>query len=168
MGKEDMEDELYLPDNLEACQRQLSETRRKVEETEDKYLRAAAEVENVRKWTERNVLARAKEDQRTQLHLFLDVMDNLERALSQPAESITLYRGVELTMLQLKKALASAGVERIQVEPGDSFDPAYQEGVGVRYGEVDEPEIGEVVQTGYLYENELLRPARVVVIKPRD
>ncbi len=163
-----MEDELYLPDNLEACHRQLTETRRKVEETEDKYLRAAAEVENVRKWTERNVLARAKEDQRTQLHLFLDVMDNLERALSQPAEVTSLYQGVELTMLQLKKALASAGVERIQVEPGDSFDPAYQEGIGVRYGEVDEPEIGEVVQTGYLHKNELLRPARVVVIKSQD
>lgn len=163
-----MEDELYLPDNLEACRRELSETRHKLDETEDKYLRAAAEVENVRKWTERNVLARAKEKQRSLLYPFLDVLDNLERALTQPAELITLYKGVELTMIQLKKALADAGVERLQVEPNDSFDPNYQEGVSVRHGEVDEPVIAEVIQAGYLHENELLRPARVVVIKPRD
>lgn len=168
LGKDAMEDELSIPDNLDACRRQLSETLRKLEQTEEKYLRAAADVENIRKWTERNVLARAKEDQRSQLQPFLEVIDNLERALSQPAELITLYRGVELTMIQLKKALANAGVEPIKAEPGDPFDPNYHEGVGARYGEVDEPAIDEVVQTGYLYENELLRPARVTVIKPRD
>lgn len=167
-GKGAKEDELYLPDNLESCHSQLTETRRQLEETEEKYLRAAAQVENVRKWTERNVLARAKEDQRSLLHQFLDVMDNLERALSQPADLTSLYKGVELTMIQLEKALAKAGVERIKVEPRDSFDPTYHEGISVRYGEVDDPEIAEVVQTGYLHENELLRPARVAVIKPRD
>lgn len=114
------------------------------------------------------MLARAKEKQRSQLHPFLKVMDNFERALSQHAELITLYRGVELPMIQLKKALADAGAEQIKVEPGDPFDSSYHEGVGARYGEVDEPTIAEVVQTRYLYENELLRPARVIVIKPSD
>ncbi len=92
-----------------------------VDESKDKYLRAAAQVENVRKWTQRDTLARAKENQRNLLRQLLEV-----------------------------------------------FDPTYHEGVEVRFSDVDTPIVAEVVQPGYLYENELLRPAGVVVLKPID
>lgn len=159
---------LTLPESLEQCQAELTETRREMEELKDRFLRAAAQIENVRKWTERDVLARSKENQRKLLRGFLDVVDNLERALAHPADAEVLAQGVRLTLKQMEKALAQAGIERIQVEPGDAFDPTYHEGVEARAAEVDEPMVAEVVQPGYLYENELLRPASVIVLRPED
>ena len=159
-------EELFLPDNLENCHTELTETRHELEETKDKYLRAAAQVENVRKWTERDVLTRAKENQGKLLRQLLEVMDNLERALAQPAEPAVLYQGVQLTRMQLQKVLTQAGVEQITVEPGQAFDPNYHEGVDVRFGDVDQPTVAAVTQSGYLYENDLLRPASVVVVRP--
>jgi len=159
-------EELFLPDNLENCHAELAETRRELEETKDKYLRAAAQVENVRKWTERDVLMRAKENQRNLLRQLLEVMDNLDRALAQPAEPAVLYQGVQLTRMQLRKVLTQAGVEPIKVEPGQPFDPNYHEGVEVKFGDVDQPIVAAVVQPGYLHEKELLRPAGVVVVRP--
>ncbi|HEX9597158.1 MAG TPA: nucleotide exchange factor GrpE [Anaerolineales bacterium] len=162
------EDTLLIPDNLEQCQAELIESRRETEELKDRFLRAAAQIENIRKWTERDVLARSKEDQRRLLRQFLEVVDNLERALARPAEPDALAQGVQLTLKQFKKVLAQAGVERMQVEPGDLFDPAYHQGVEARQDEVDEPTIAEIVQPGYLYENDLLRPASVIVLRPVD
>lgn len=159
-------DTLLLPDTLEECQAVLTETRQEMEELKDRFLRAAAQIENVRKWTERDILSRTKEDQRKRFRQFLDVADTLERALAQPAKPEVLVQGVQLTLRQLEKALAQAGVERISVEPGDPFDPTYHEAVEVRHGNVDEPSVAEVVQPGYLYEKDLLRPARVVVRMP--
>lgn len=161
-------DELFLPDNLENCHTELTDTRRELEETKDKYLRAAAQVENVRKWTERDVQTRAKENQRKLLRQLLEVMDNLERALAQPAEPAVLYQGVQLTRMQLRKVLTQTGVEQIKVEPSQPFDPTYHEGVEVRFGDVDQPTVAAVVQPGYLHESELLRPASVVVVRPID
>ena len=167
MAKTEQEEkeELALPDDLENCHTLLTETRREVEELKDKYLRAAAQVENVRKWTERDTLARAKEDQRNLLRQLLEVMDNLDRALAQPASAADLYQGVRLTRMQLEKVLAKAGVERMRVEEGEAFDPTYHEAVEVRFVDVEEPIVADVVEPGYLYENDLLRPARVVVAK---
>jgi molecular chaperone GrpE len=161
-------EELFLPDNLENCHAKLTETRRELEEAKDKYLRAAAQVENVRKWTERDVLTRAKENQRNLLRQLLEVMDNLDRALAQPAEPAVLYQGVQLTRMQLRKVLTQAGVKQISVEPGQPFDPTYHEGVDVRFGDVNQPTVAAVTQPGYLHENELLRPASVVVVRPID
>jgi molecular chaperone GrpE len=159
---------LVIPGTLEECQAEFIETRQEIEELKDKFLRAAAQIENIRKWTERDILARTKEDQRKRFRQFLEVVDNLERALAQPAEAPALAQGVKITLKQLEKALAQAGVERIPVEPGDAFDPAYHEAVEIQKDEVDEPEIAGVIQPGYLYEKDLLRPASVVVRMPLD
>ena len=94
MGQADQPDEqeqrLTSSATLEDCQAQLTEARREIGELRDKYLRTAAEVENARKWAERDTLARAMESRRDLLRQLLEVMDNLERALAQPAELAAL------------------------------------------------------------------------------
>jgi molecular chaperone GrpE len=154
------------PDSLEDCQTALGEARREVEELRDRYLRTAAEVENVRKWTERDTLARVKETQRNFLRQLLEVIDNLERALAQSTEQGVLYQGLQLTLRQLEQVLARAGLERIPAQPGQSFDPTSHEAVEVRQGNVSQPTVGDIVQPGYSHEGVLLRPARVVVVQP--
>jgi molecular chaperone GrpE len=101
--EQEEKEELALPDTLDNCQTLLTEAQQEVEELKDKYLRSAAQVENVRKWTERDALARAKEDQRNLFRQFLEVVDNLDRALAQPASAAGLYQGVRLTRNQLEK-----------------------------------------------------------------
>lgn len=70
--------------------------------------------------------------------------------------------------MQLRKVLTQAGVEQIEVTPGQPFDPTYHEGIEVRFGDVDQPVVAAVTQRGYLHESELLRPASVVVVRPID
>lgn len=159
-------DALYIPDDLAECQEALTQARRELLELNDKFLRAAAQLENIRKWTERDVMARSKEERLALFRQFLEVMDNLDRALSQPAELDVLYQGVRLTRAQFGNVFARAGLEKIKVEAGDAFDPTYHDGIEVRFGDVDQPAVLEVVQTGYLYENNLVRPAGVIVIRP--
>jgi molecular chaperone GrpE len=165
-GQPNEHEERPVPATLEDCQAQLTEARREIGELRDKYLRTAAEVENARKWAERDTLARAMESRRDLLRQLLEVMDNLERALAQPAELAALRKGVEITLRQFEQVLAQTGVDRIAVQPGQTFDPLYQQAVGIRSGEVSEETVAEVVQSGYLHDGTVLRPARVIVMRP--
>ncbi len=163
--KQEEKERPQAPENLPDCQTALAETRREADELKDKYLRAAAQVENVRKWTRRDVLAEAKESQRGLLRQLLEVMDNLERSLDQPADPDTFYQGVQMTQRQLEKVLTQAGVRRIPVRPGEPFDPAVHEAVEIQPGDSDLPVVVSVVKDGYMVENDLLRPASVVVAR---
>ena len=153
------------PSTLDECQTALADARSEADDLRDKYLRAVAEADNARKWAERDAQTRATEAQRRLLRQLLEVIDNLERALATPAEASGLRQGVEMTLRQLTSVLARAGVERIAVEPGQPFDPLYHEAVEVRTGDVSEDTVVEVVQSGYLYDGVVLRPARVVVMR---
>src|SRR5919106_3311418 len=139
------QEERLVATALEDCQAQLTEARRAIDDLKDKYLRVAAEADNARKWAERDTLARATGSRRDLLRQLLGVMDNLERALAQPAELEALRKGVEITLRQFEQVLTQAGVERINVQPGQPFDPLYQQAVGIRAGEVSEETVAEVV-----------------------
>jgi molecular chaperone GrpE len=153
------------PTTLDECQTVLAEARGEADELRDKYLRAVAEAENARKWAERETQARATENQRRLLRQLLDVIDNLERALTAPAEASGLRQGVELTLRQLLRVLAQAGVERIAVEAGQPFDPSYHEAVAVHTGNTPQDTVIAVEQPGYLHEGVVLRPVRVVAMR---
>ncbi len=153
------------PMTLDECQTVLAEARREADDFRDKYLRAVAEAANARTWAERDVQTRATESQRRLLRQLLEVIDNLERALTLPAEPAALHQGVELTLRQLTRVLAQAGIERIAVESGQPFDPVYHEAVEARTGDVSQDTVVEVVQAGYRHDGAVLRPAGVVVMR---
>jgi molecular chaperone GrpE len=93
------------------------------------------------------------------------VIDNLERALTTPADASGLRQGVEMTLRQLMRVLAQAGVERMDVEPGQAFDPSYHEAVAVRPGDVSQDTVDDVEQAGYVHDGVVLRPARVIAMR---
>jgi molecular chaperone GrpE len=159
------DEEPAAPRTLEECQIALAEARGEIEDLREKYLRAVAEAENVRKWAERDAQTRTIESQRRLLRQLLEVVDNLERALTAPTEPSGLRQGVEITLRQLTWVLAQVGVERLAVEPGQAFDPVYHEAVEACTGDVSEDTIVDIVQPGYLHEGVVLRPARVVVMR---
>jgi molecular chaperone GrpE len=143
-------------------------------ELKDRLLRALAEMENLRRRTEKDVAdARAYAVSRFARDM-LDVTDNLNRALAflpqevravaeGPAKS--LIEGVELTERDLLKKLETHGVKRI--EPiGQKFDPNLHQAM---FEVPDETKphgtVTQVVQTGYVIGDRVLRPALVGVSK---
>jgi len=136
----------------------------RVAELEDLWRRALAELDNYRKRTARE-LARARRDERAKAAAeWLPVIDNLDLALEHArADPENIVEGVRAVRQQALAILAALGYPRRNDE-GMAFDPTYHEAVST----VDDEElppgtVAQVVRPGYGSEDEVLRPAAVVV-----
>lgn len=142
----------------------LAELQAKADENWDRYLRAAAELENVRKRAARDVENAHKFALERFATDLLTVCDSLEMALAADEASVdSLKEGSEATLKQLASVLQRFGVEEVDPE-GEPFDPALHEAMTMQPS--DEVEPGSVItvfQKGYALNGRLLRPARVVV-----
>jgi molecular chaperone GrpE len=154
-------------------QEELEAIRQEAAEYKDKYLRAAAEVENTRKRLERQYANQAEEEKKRLLRAFLAVADNLERVLAHSTPPLvppasqggSLRDGVQLTYQELQRLLSQEGVEPLKTI-GQPFDPYYHEAVDTVAGDDDQETVVGERQKGYLYRGELLRPAKVEVAIP--
>jgi molecular chaperone GrpE len=140
----------------------------------DKYLRLAAEMDNLRRRTERDVKDAKTYSVAAFARDMLGVSDNLRRALDAiPAEAraggdagfMALVEGVEMTERSMLGALERHGVKKIE-PTGQKFDPNFHQAMF----EVPNPEIPantviQVVQDGYVIGDRVLRPAMVGVSK---
>ncbi len=140
--------------------------REELEEWKDRALRLEAEMDNFRKRLQRLAEERIAADRERLLRDFLEVADDLARALSiDGADVESIRQGVELTHRSLMNLMSREGVSRIEAD-GQPFDPAWHEAVGTvpaqRVGK--EPDtVVHVVRPGYRIGDRLLRPARVIV-----
>lgn len=133
----------------------------------DRYLRLAAEYDNFRK---RSVRERLEAEHKGMAHLItgiLDALDDLGRfAHVDPTtvESAAVVTGAEMVERKLLKSLAGHGLEIVN-PVGLRFDPASAEALTtVPAGAPEEDHmVAQVYQVGYLFNGQLLRPARVVV-----
>ncbi len=135
----------------------------------DKFLRERADMENFKRRVERTSVDQTRRERKTLLLQFLNVLDNLERALSyhtasgKEADVSGLLSGIRLTESQFRDLLANAGVSEVP-SLGEAFDPAKHEAVAtVVATDVPEGQVVEELQKGYRFGDELLRPARVRV-----
>ena len=152
--------------SLGECQAALANAQRETEDLRDKYLRTASALENKRKQTERDIMARIADRVRAYSERMIEVADNLERALSHAAADDPLYPGVRATLQQLQTALRQEGVEPMSVQAGVPFDPQKHEAISGFVADVSQDTVSEVTQTGYTLDGQVLRPARVVVASP--
>ena len=132
---------------------------------QDRYLRLAAEFDNFRKRTERDMGEYRKRAQDAILVSVLDVLDSLDRALEAPssAEAAKLREGVAAIRAQLWQVLEREGVRPIEAL-GRRFDPFEME-AALRMSSTDVPEGGVVreIQRGYRGRHHVLRPSKVIV-----
>jgi molecular chaperone GrpE len=139
------------------------------DELKDKYLRALAEMENLRKRFDRERAEYTQYALSEFLREALVVLDNFERALKNrdEADGRSFQEGVELIYRQFQELLRKKGVRPI--EPVDKkFNPAVQHAVLIEEsGEVEEAEVAEELQRGYWIQDRLLRPAMVKVLVPK-
>jgi molecular chaperone GrpE len=136
----------------------------------DQLLRTAADFDNFRKRSRRELADMEKRAREDLIKDLLPVFDNLERATAH-AETTTdvkaLADGIGLVKRQFLDTLSKIGIERINAQ-GTPFDPAFHE--AVQQFETDEHPPGTVmheVQAGYIQGDKLVRPAIVVVAKAK-
>ena len=144
---------------------QIEALRAKVDENWDRYVRAAAELENVRKRASRDVENAHKFALERFATDLLAVCDSLEMALQtdQEASIESLREGSEATLKLLNSILQRFGVEQVDPE-GEPFDPNLHEAMTMQPSATAEPgSVLTVFQKGYALNGRLLRPARVVV-----
>jgi molecular chaperone GrpE len=160
--KKTAEEAAISPDELE----KLRAAAAKADENWDKFLRAAAELDNYRKRAarEREEIARASLE--NVIVALLPALDNLERALDHSPENTPLHEGLLQVQKQFQQSLADFGLVEIIAKPGDAFDPNVHEAV-THVASPDFPEnaVIEQIHSGYKLGNRLLRPARVSVSK---
>ena len=146
----------------------LSEMEEKVNENYDLYLRANAELENVKKRNKKDKEDWIKYSNESLIKEILPVLDNLEMAIShsQNENSLDALReGVELTLKGMKDALKKSGLNELAAK-GEQFDPCYHHAVSEQVS--DEAAAGtilEELQKGYLLHDRLIRPSMVVISK---
>ena len=131
---------------------------------EEKVLRAHAEVENVRRTSQKEILKARVFSAELIAKDLLSPIDNLTRALQHSEEEIPRSL-IELVLKEISQALSSNNVE--EIDPiGDKFDPNFHEALSIKEDKSKQPEeILEVVQKGYKIQERVIRPALVIVNK---
>ena len=144
-----------------------SDLSRELEDQRDKYLRLAAEYDNFRKRTARERQEAHLRGQGDMLKGMIDALDDLGRfAHVDPAttDARTVVEGAEMVEKKLLKTLAGHGMEIVN-PVGQAFDPAQHEAVMTEPAASKDEDhlVARVFPVGYLFNGQLLRPARVVV-----
>jgi len=145
---------------------ELQELQARVDENWDRYLRAAAETENVRKRAARDVENAHKFALENFARDMLAIKDSLELGIQavESADVETLMAGKEATLKLLSTTLERFGIEELDPQ-GEPFDPEFHEAVSMQPSTELEPDsVLSVVQKGYSLNGRLLRPAMVVVV----
>lgn len=155
--------------NLEKKLKELRNELITKQETEDMYLdqlkRLKAEFENYRKRMLRQVNENFEAGMKKIALDLLVVLDNFKRALD--SKKIDL-NGIDLINREFINILKNKGLNKMDVK-GNKFDPNFHHAISFIETEADEDgKIMEVIQLGYLWKDEVLRPAMVIVAKEKE
>ena len=146
--------------------RDVDRLEREIADLRDRSMRTLADFDNYRKRADRERSEARRYALMEPLRDLLEVVDNLERAVSAGGSADDLKLGIDMTLRQLADVLRRHGVTAVEAA-GRPFDPAIHEAVSRQEaGDVDEPTVSDELQRGYLLHDRLVRPARVVVAVP--
>jgi len=153
----------------EANFEEIAALRAERDEMRDKFMRALADAENMRKRADRDRREAENYGGSKLARDMLPVYDNMRRALdsadaAEQAVNKALLEGVELTMRELLHVFKKHGIEPISPEVGDKFDPKLHQAMfeapvpGTKSGDII-----QIAATGFMLYDRLLRPAQVGV-----
>jgi molecular chaperone GrpE len=157
--------------DVEVLKMELETLRAQVGENLDKFVRAKAETENVRRRAETDVANAHKfAIERFALEM-LAVKDSLERARgvdlkTHDAALEKMLEGIDLTLRLMDSIFQKFALAEVSPAKGDKFDPEKHQAMSAQpSNEAPENHVLMVLQKGYLLNNRLLRPALVIVAK---
>lgn len=156
------------PANPEEMVALLEDARAKADDHWNQFMRLQAEMENLRKRNERDLVNAHKFALDNFVKELLPVKDGLEMGIAAAAEGASidpakLLEGSELTDKMLAAALEKFGVTALSPE-GEKFDPEFHQAMSMQpRADVEPNTVVVVVQKGYLLNGRLIRPAMVMV-----
>jgi molecular chaperone GrpE len=165
--KSDKQEHETVENIIDDLEKRAVRAETQAQELHDRLLRTAAEFENFKKRTKKEVDESMQKGREQMLKEVLPVIDNLERALKHAPgpHDDPLVKGVAMVEKQLLQALEKFGVTRFSAL-GQPFDPNMHD--AIQQVETSEHPAGTVAQeysSGYLSNGKLLRPAMVAVAK---
>ena len=146
----------------------IAELEGRLAEMSDAYLRAKAEVENIRRRADEDVAKARKFAVEGFAEAMLPVTDSLEAAIATPSASVeTVLEGVHATRRQLSSALERNKVVEINPGQGAKFDPHQHQAISMVPADQEANTVVTVLQKGFLIADRVLRPALVTVSAPK-
>ncbi len=134
-----------------------------LKDKDDQYLRLLAEYDNFRKRSQKEREIAWSTAKAETAAAFLPVYDNLERALKLETQDEAFFKGVQMTMTQMKSILEKLGIEEIPAL-GEVFDPDLHNAVmHVEDEALGANVVAEVLQTGFRLNGKVMRFAMVKV-----
>jgi molecular chaperone GrpE len=144
----------------------LKEVEQRSQENYDLYMRAYAEMENIKKRGAKEREDLAKFANESLIREILPVIDSLEKALIHAGDSTNpsgLAEGIEMTLKGLMGALEKAGLKTVEAM-GKPFDPQFHEAISQQPDDTVPPKhVIMEMQKGYVLNGRLMRPAIVVI-----
>ena len=160
------EEEAEKEDLTQSFKQQIEEMKKEVEEYKQLNLRLKAEFDNFKKRTQKekaSVFDMAKSES---VSPFLEVLDNLERAISLVEKKDRFSEGIDLVINKFYDVLKKLGVVEIK-GVGEVFNPNFHEAIKVVEDEkFDKNVVCEVFQKGFMLNDVVVRHALVVVANP--
>jgi len=161
------EEKLDSPEkNADSLEAQLEQAQAKATENWDHYLRAKAEMDNLRRRNAKDVENAHKYGIDKFVNELLPVMDSMGLGLAvEDASAESLREGMELTMNMLQKMMEKLNIE--EIDPlNEKFDPEKHQAMTMQPNADVEPNtVIAVMQKGYSLNDRLIRPAMVMVSK---
>lgn len=152
---------------VDELKKQLAELKKQIADKDDQFLRAEAEIQNMSKRFEKERSQMAKYDGQDLAKSILPVLDNLKRALAidvTDENGKQLKKGIQMVHDHLDNALQDHGITEVYAL-GKQFDPNTQQAVQTVAvsGDQKPDTVVQVLQSGYMLKDRVLRPAMVVV-----
>lgn len=158
-------------ENIEDSEKELSEIeilQKKHDENYDALLRATAEIENIKKRSQKEVENAYKYSTESILQEIIPIYDSLSLSCNLSDEKTTkeqLDQGNKLLLSMFQKIFEKNNIEEINPQ-GESFNPEFHQAIStIENNNEKNDKITEVVQKGYLLNNRVIKPALVIVIK---
>lgn len=138
----------------------------------DEYLkgwqRAKADFENYKNREEERFESHDRREKEDLMRDLSVVLDSFELGITMSEGETVEKRGVELIRNQLADVLKRRGFEKIEVKPGDEFDPNVHEAVDRVDSDLPQDKIVEEVEKGYVFKGKVIKPSRVKISKGKN
>ena len=156
-------------DEYDALEQELNSLQAQVEEQQDGWLRTRADFDNYKKRVQRDAQRTHQDAVASIIKSYLTIADDLERALKNKPDGKEVagwINGIELIYKKLINLIKNQGVERMDVNPGDEFDPNIHEAITQEeHPDFQDGQIIDIVQPGYRIDDRIIRPAMVRVAR---
>ncbi|KAI0988701.1 hypothetical protein GJ496_006728 [Pomphorhynchus laevis] len=162
--------------DMNSTEKEIQELKQNMEDIKDKYLRALAESENTRSRLHRQIHDAKQYGVQALCKDLIAIVDDLQRALSsvdrsalaenKPLSNLTM--GLDIILLGMQSTFKKYGLQEIETNVGQPFDPAFHEAVFQVSKSENTPDshcIFNVVQTGYKLHDRVIRAAKVAVVE---